>query len=149
MQRETHEVPVPGVRTLDHTADVGIEVNAPDLPELVRRSALGLTWLLLEREPSGAMDERSLKIEAISRPALLREVLRELLWWHDSEGLCTADVVNISVTQSKRGLFFTAVARLVHVKGAPVREIKGVTLHGLAAERRGENNWYGRVIFDV
>jgi SHS2 domain-containing protein len=148
MQREAHEVPIPGVRTLDHTADVGIEVDAPDLPELVRRAALGLTWLLLEREASGAMDERSLKIEAFTRPTLLRDVLRELLWWHESEGLCTADVVNISVTQSKRGFTFTAVARLVRVRGAPVREIKGVTLHGLAAERRGDD-WYGRVIFDV
>src|SRR5688500_14683738 len=84
MQRETHEVPVPGVRTLDHTADVGIEVDAPDLPELVRRAALGLTWLLMEREASGAMDERSLKIEAFTRATLLRDVLRELLWWHES-----------------------------------------------------------------
>jgi SHS2 domain-containing protein len=29
-----------------------------------------------------------------------------------------------------------------------VREIKGVTLHGLTAEPRG-NGWYARVIFDV
>ena len=33
-------------------------------------------------------------------------------------------------------------------EGQPIREIKGVTLHGLAAEPR-EDGWYGRVIFDV
>ena len=30
----------------------------------------------------------------------------------------------------------------------PVREIKGVTFHDLAAERRG-TEWWGRVVFDV
>ena len=32
--------------------------------------------------------------------------------------------------------------------GPRVREIKGVTLHGLVVERRTED-WVGRVIFDV
>src|SRR5687767_5101718 len=99
MERDVSEVPIPGVRTFEHTADVGIEVDAPDQAELVRRAALGLTWLLLEREASGTMEERPLRMEAFTRGTLLRDVLRELLWWHESEGFCPVDIVNIDLTQ--------------------------------------------------
>ena len=37
---------------------------------------------------------------------------------------------------------------LGQVEGKSVREIKGVTYHGLAAARRG-GGWYARVVFDV
>src|SRR5262245_3812075 len=89
--------PIPGVHALDHTADVGLNLSAPDLPELLRRAALGLTWLLLEREPSGPTEERKLHVHADAPAGLLREVLRELLWWHEAEGLATAELSRLSV----------------------------------------------------
>jgi SHS2 domain-containing protein len=142
------DLPVPGVRALDHTADVGIEVAAASYPELLRRAALGLTWLLLERHASGLTEERALQVQTYTHASLLRDVLRELLWWHDSEGLCTVDLVDIHVARSKRGLVFSGTARLVRHRGMPVREIKGVTMHGLTAER-SPDGWYARVLFDV
>jgi SHS2 domain-containing protein len=42
----------------------------------------------------------------------------------------------------------TAVLDLAPDTRPPIREIKGVTLHGLVAERRS-GGWIGRVIFDV
>jgi SHS2 domain-containing protein len=148
MDRDPAALPFPGLRALDHAADVGLEVGAPDLPELVRRAALGMTWLLLEREPSGAPQERPLQATAEEPASLLREVLRELLWWHEAEGLAAGDLAHVRVRETSRGLELTASARLVLDEGTPVREIKGVTLHGLVVERR-EGGWYGRVIFDV
>jgi SHS2 domain-containing protein len=139
---------LPGVRALDHTADVGLELSAADLPELVNRAALGLSWLLLEREASGPSEERPLRVIAESAASLLREVLRELLWWHESEGLAARGFTDVRVRESPPGLELSASAHLVRDEGVPVREIKGVTLHGLTAEPRG-NGWYARVIFDV
>jgi SHS2 domain-containing protein len=127
---------------------VGLEVNAADLPELLHRTARGLSWLLLEREPSGSSEERPLRASAEGPASLLRDVLRELLWWHESEGLTAIGLADVRVQESERALELTASARLVRDEGTPVREIKGVTLHGLTAEPRSDG-WYARVIFDV
>ena len=148
MEIESGDPPIPGVRALDHTADLGIEVSGADLPELLRRAARGLTWLLLEREPSGLPEERPLRASAEGAASLLREVLRELLWWHESEGLATRDLSDVRVMEREQQLELTASARLVRDDGTPIREIKGVTLHGLFAERR-DGDWWARVIFDV
>jgi len=144
-----------GVRAFDHTADVGLDLTAGSLSGLLARAAQGLTWLLLERTPSGPVEERALRIEGAEPASLLRETLRELLWWHDAEGLTAVGLVGVVVagvdaggTHPPPGLVLTASARLARDAEPPVREIKGVTLHGLVAERRGEQ-WVGRVIFDV
>lgn len=149
-------IPVTGVRALDHTADVGIEVDAGTLAELVQRAALGFTWLLLERGPSGQEFHRALRVRAGDAPSLLRETLRELLWWHERDGLTVVELKDVRVGRGEDGgvgadqdpLVLTALARLAMDEAAPVREIKGVTLHGLVAEQRGDR-WYGHVIFDV
>lgn len=44
-----------GVRPLEHTADVGLEIRAPSLEALFHRAALG-TMALLGRAPAGADD---------------------------------------------------------------------------------------------
>jgi len=152
-----------GVRAFDHTADVGLDLSARTLPGLLARSAQGLAWLLLERTPSGPVEARPLRIEGAEPASLLRETLRELLWWHEAEGLTVLELCDVAVAGAEAGaaagagaggahpttgLVLTASARLARDAEAPIREIKGVTLHGLVAERRGEG-WVGRVIFDV
>jgi SHS2 domain-containing protein len=141
-------IPVTGVQALDHTADVGLEIDAGGLAELVQRAALGFTWLLLEREPSGQEFHRAMRVRAPDAPSLLRQTLRELLWWHERDGLSLRELGDVAVERGTEGIELTAVARLAMDESPPVREIKGVTLHGLVAEQRGAR-WYGHVIFDV
>lgn len=148
MIEDPSDVPVPGVEALDHTADVGLEVRGADLAEVVARAVRGLTWLLLERTPSGAPAERKLRVTGDGPASLLREALRELLWWHDSEGLSALDVVGTRVEDAGEGLTLEASVRLAADARPPLREIKGVTLHGLVAEPRN-GGWYARVVFDV
>ena len=83
-------------------------------------------------------------MEGAEPPALLRSFLRELLLWFELDGFApsTVDVRLVSPSGVE-----------ARVRGGvppepPVREIKGVTLHGLAAEPR-DGSWWGRVIFDV
>ncbi|MFW6200828.1 MAG: archease, partial [Gemmatimonadota bacterium] len=87
---EGTEIPVPGVSSLEHTADVAIEVEAPDAPELFRRSALAMVYLLLERVPDDGTESRRVKVSSPDVPGLLREWLRELLYWHETEGFALA-----------------------------------------------------------
>lgn len=140
----TGEVPVEGVTALDHTADVGLEVEADDLPDLLRRAALGMDWLLRESHPPPVEAERSLELEGGRPPEMLRAFLRELLLLFELEGFAPAQIEVREASPST----LRAVVRGGTPAEPPIREIKGVTLHGLEAEPRG-GGWWGRVIFDV
>jgi SHS2 domain-containing protein len=141
---------VEGVRALDHTADVGLALSAPDLALLLERAIRGLDWLLRESAPPEAREERPLEVQAPDPPSLLRAVLRETLAWHDLEGLAPAGVEVKSTSPGSEGspARVRARVRVGRPDGPPVREIKGVTLHGLRAAR-ASGGWEGRVIFDV
>jgi SHS2 domain-containing protein len=139
-----------GVSLLDHTADVGMEVEAATLEDLLVRAARGLVRLLYGEGDTGGgavpleTHERSLALSADDAPALLRSWLRELLWWDEMDGFSfrSADFGELAVNHLE------ARVQLVKPGHEPIREIKGVTLHGLLAERR-QRGWVARVIFDV
>lgn len=162
--------PVPGVRGVDHTADIGIEIRAPDLPELFGRAALATQWLVLgraaeERSPgtegsSPSQDEdggairKSVELAEEDLSRLLRSWLRTVLLWEDTEGfVITGTRLMLLPTPlcgapdgQAFGLMGQVEGRLDN--GPRVREIKGVTLHCLEVER-SEEGWSGTVIFDV
>ena len=144
------DVPVPGVRGLDHTADIGLEIQARDLPELFVRGALGTMWLVLERsvEPStreGAAEgeARSLELVEEDLPMLLRSWLRQLLFWEETEGFVTVDAtlkfVPAPLCRSPDGqaCSLRGEVRGVMDEGSRAREIKGVTFHGLRVDLGG------------
>jgi SHS2 domain-containing protein len=153
-----------GVRALDHTADVGIDVEAPSLEALFERAGHGLIALLrgadrasgslpspssdpcaaTHASSTGAVETRRIVVAAPDAAALLVGWLRELLWLHESTAFAAAGVHFEALTP-------TALA--ADVRGAPdrltpAREIKGVTYHGLDV-RRTDDGWHARVIFDV
>jgi SHS2 domain-containing protein len=136
--------PHEGVRLLDHTADVGIEVTAPDLASLACRAALGMDWLLREAPAPIQIEERPFRVTGEDPAMLVRALLRELLHWHERDGFAPVWVrVEEASDAELRGTVPGGFPG-----GTPVREIKGVTLHGLRAECRGDG-WWGRIIFDV
>lgn len=141
-----------GVRALDHTADVGLVVDAPDLPALFTRAALGMEWLLGEnieavtrmgRGPARAGDV-DITLYAPELPVLLADWLRELLYLRQVRG---------RRFESARFQELSGTALLARIRlapaGEPVREIKGVTYHGLEADRAPGGGWRARVIMDV
>ncbi len=141
-----------GVRALDHTADVGLEIEAPDLATLFERAALGMEWLLgegPEHAPARAGGARSrageveITLYAPELPVLLADWLRELLYLRQVRG---------RRFESARFQELSSTALLARVRlapaGEPVREIKGVTYHGLEAKRAG-GGWHARLIMDV
>lgn len=161
------EIPVPGVRGLEHAADLGLEVEAPTLPELFRRGALGAMWLVLEREigaephgggfpppPRDLPVTRNLDLVEEDLPSLFRSWLRTLLFWEETEEFVTGDAAlsfaPVPLCSAIDGQAFGLSARVRGVldSGPRVREIKGVTLHRLRVARAGEG-WEGTVIFDV
>lgn len=139
-------------RTIEHTADLGLEVVAPSLEELFTAGALGLAGVLLGSEDGAAGDQRGatvwreLALEAPDTEALLVEWLRELLYIQITEVLLFA-TARFETLEGSR-----LVARVGFDRpsdAAPLeRELKGVTYHDLEVSRR-DDGWFARIVLDL
>ncbi len=151
----------PGVRAVEHTADVAIAVRADSLAQLFHRAAMGMLALIHgEDEPESFLDlpppppqeepgaapeqERRLSLEADQLSALLLLWLRELLYLYEVHDLVYREAAFERLDD--RGL--EAHLRLGAPERQAVRELKGVTYHGLEVRREPEG-WRATVIFDV
>jgi SHS2 domain-containing protein len=155
-----------GIAFLDHTADVGMDVEAGSLDELLHRCAVGMLTLLRGEEeeegpvpvppPGGRggtgaapepgdapVDSVPIALRADDTVGLLAGWLREVLFLHEVRG---ADYVRLDVDELDPSRLAGRV--LTRQDGRAVREIKGVTYHALAVTEEG-GRWRARVIFDV
>ncbi len=138
----------PGGLLLDHTADGGLEVEAPDLPTLFERAAAGAEALVETTSspaaaPSPAVETVPIALEAGDVALLLADWLRELLFLQQVRGksLRRAQFDELTTTRLSARLELAPA-------GEAIREIKGVTYHGLEVSRDAEG-WHARIIFDV
>lgn len=151
--------PSAGVTFLDHTADVGFEVAAPSKEALFHSAGLAMLALLRgeedaagaegsgERPPQGGVErEAALELAAPDPARLLADWLRELLFLHeiDRQDYSAAEFDTLDLSPPCR---LRARVRL-RAGGHAVREIKGVTYHGMYLRER-RPAWAARVIFDV
>ena len=136
---------LPGVRELDHTADVGIEIHAAEASELFRRAALGMARLLRGKGRfDAAVEERTLRLEAGSMDRLLVRWLSELLYLDEVDGFVFEGVAFDEL--GPRRLEATVSGRIE--PDLPERQLKGVTYHDLRLES-APDDWNARVIFDI
>ena len=144
-----------GVQALDHTADVGIRVEAQDLESLFRRVALGSLWLAVGEAsslPDAAQSKeattRTVELEAEGLDALLRSWSREVLYWQEVEDFLVREIPELEITNRESRFRLRARVRGELSPVSPLREIKGVTWHGLEVHQRG-SVWHAQVIYDV
>jgi SHS2 domain-containing protein len=134
-------------RQIEHTADVAIEAEAPDLPGLFDRCAAGMFSLIAEGEPPQSREEHPISVEGADLAEVLAGFLRELAWLHNQRTFLYAAATFKRLEAAS--LIATVQGEVADpARHAIVREIKAVTYHGLTVERRG-GGWYARVIFDV
>ena len=130
-------------RVLEHTADIGVEATAPDIPTLFSEAVRGLAAILLDTEPPAPFDRVGVSAEADDPGALLAEVLQEALWRFESSGWLPVDAeLEVSATTAA-GTFGVVNDATI---GGPA--IKAVTYHQLAVERTADG-WRATVFFDV
>jgi SHS2 domain-containing protein len=146
----------PGVRELDHTADLGIEVVGSTRDAIFQRAAAGMFALMwddpdsaLFTEETESVDTRErrelgISLRATTVDVLLARWLQELLYLYDAQELVPADFEFESLSDTH----LVARVGLHRTEGAPVRELKGVTYHDLDVGPVGPG-WHARVIFDV
>jgi len=145
----SHMTGLPTVRFIEHTADVGIEVDAATLAGLFLASAAGMSELLLGDAgatavpPDVPVETRRITLQADDAGGLLIAWLRELLFVHETSGLGMREARFEILDESRLD------ASVEFVEWPPaVREIKAVTWHQLDV-RRTDHTWHARVIFDV
>ncbi len=135
---------------LEHTADVGLEVEAASLPELFSDAVRGMSDVITDVERVEAIEEQPIEARAEWLDVLLLEFLSEALYRFEVKGEIFAGA-RVEVDQTPDGWSLSGV-----VAGEPfdpIRHttrvmIKAVTYHQLALEQ-SDSGWRGRVIFDI
>lgn len=121
----------PRFELFDHTADVGVRVFAPSLPELIAPATAGLYVVIGEFASGGPPAPRRFELTGDEPAMLLRDYLAELLNLFDTERLYVTGVEAAEFTQQR--LTVTARVQSVNMHESVFeREVKAVTYHELA-----------------
>ena len=139
------------IEMLDHTADVGFELRASTLEELLDEARRALLMVVFERPPEEGEEEGEIQLSAPDLETLLVRWLNELTYLVQDAGFVPVGA-EIRI-QRRDGASLSLEARLT---GAPLLleeygwqgEIKSATFHGMEIADNDEG-WCARVILDV
>jgi len=137
-----------GVRVIEHTADFGLEVEAPSLEACFARAAAGLFSSFAEAGLAGAPADAEVRVELTGQTLeeLLVLWLDELLYRAEERRLLfQAFEVEVVTNTLLRG---RARGRRAAPGESVESPIKGVTHHDLWVRREG-GVWRAHVIIDV
>ena len=131
----------------EHTADLGLRVEAPDEATLFAEAARGLFAMIVEEVPETVGEQRyPFRVDAERRDLLLLDCLNELLFCFETRRLLLRE---FRVTFSPEGLVATALGQpLDPARHRLLREVKAITFHGLRVER-SESGWLAELIVDI
>ena len=142
--------------TFEHTADLGLRVQATSLNELFAEAGSGMTSLIVEDPTSVSPNQnRSLKLTAPNLDYLYFDWLNELLYLYESEDyLCAQFQVEIhSNLEQDENSIWNLVAKMSgeRVDGNKhelSHEVKAITYHQLFV-KEVEGGWLAEVIVDI
>lgn len=133
-------------RLLPHTADLFVEVRAPDFPSLCAHAVEAVFSLLTDRRKVRRAARRSLGFAPGPPEELLLSVLRGSLLLFSLERFL---VRNADATMEKGGLALAVVGEPMDaVRHSVCREIKAVTAHALSVSA-GPSGLAARFVLDV
>ncbi len=140
------------IRMLDHTADVGFEIETPTLESLFDEARRALLMIVFERPPERGEEEHLVQLRGPDLETLLVRWINELVFFIQGDGFVPVRADNIGVREAgEEGFSLEAL-----LAGAPLDlegygwqgEIKSATFHGLDVTY-GRSGWRAQVILDV
>lgn len=136
----------PAFEIIDHTADIGIVVNAPDLGHLFSKAALGLFSLITDVNKVKAKFKRHIELSAGDAEELLVEWLNELIYIFEVEHVvfCRFNISEIS----DNTLIAICMGEKINKKHTIEREVKAATYHMLHIIKSKEGLRV-QIIFDL
>jgi SHS2 domain-containing protein len=134
-------------KIIDHTADIGIEVWAPDREGVFTRSAMAMFDMMLGLDSVTASETREIQVAGEGLEELLVAWLNELLYVYSVEKMVFSGFSEVDLGENT---FSALVAgeRFDPLKHSADLEIKAATYHDLSV-RCDKGRWKARIIFDV
>lgn len=133
-----------GHRPLEHTADLAIEVWAPDEAALLVEGARAVIEILTESATVSTTAERPVALSALDPEDRLVRWLSEVLYLASTEGFLVADAALELDEHDLRGTLRGEAGATARLR----TEIKAVTYHDLRL-RCDDQGCRARVVFDV
>ena len=136
---------------MDHTGDVGIELEADSLEQLYTEASLA--FIDIVTDPNLLQSRESVEVCAQAETAtdLLLHWLEELVFLFDTRGFL-AKPKKLTISKTSGGelrLDANLEGEEIDLSRHPIRvQVKAVTYHQLEVRRDAER-WLGRVIFDI
>lgn len=137
--------------TLEHTADLGIWVEAMSLEELFERAAHVLAALMYKGHLSGELQWHPMHLEAADGIELMVAYLNEIIYLIDGEEMLTVAVKIKSVDLAPSGAQLDARLGLLPYDSAQhqiLSSIKAATFHQAVLEPQGDG-WRSEIFLDV
>jgi SHS2 domain-containing protein len=133
---------------IDHTADLGLDLEGPTPEAILEAAQRGLIQLLLDGTSDLAADQvRAVAISAPDLPELLKRWCERVYGLLENEGFVALESeVESADPRACKAILHGSMPPRDRVASAS--ELKGVTYHQLAFEPV-DDGWRARVIFDV
>lgn len=141
-----------GHRFIEHTADLGIEVQAESLDALFADALVAFTDTVVEVEKVGEAETRRFEIKASDLDELMVTWLEELLYCYETQGLLfrRAEVTLVDEDKGLLNLTATAHGAPHDPRRQPLKTlVKAITYHRLEVEQEDDGSWRAQVIFDL
>ena len=132
---------------LDHTADVILRVDAPDLRGLFFDAVAGLYAVIGQLEATGPEVEHRIELHASDRAELLRDWLGEALLLFEMRGLLVRGSADWRLT-SRQLETTVRLAAVDRRRSKLEREVKAVTYHELSVAPTPDG-WSATVLLDI
>ncbi len=131
---------------IDHTADIGIKVMGNTLSNVIEKSIMALSNLMIGKVKIIGKEERKFNIEEENTEIALVRILEEILYLFENQKFA---VSRCKVNKKKNNYEIKLKGKvydLEEIEGAT--EIKAVTYHKLSVKQINDN-WMATVIFDI
>jgi len=143
-------------RSLDHTADLAVEVTAASRDELFAEAVPAFTDAMVDVDRVEALLSRRFELEAAELPLLLVDWLTELLYLFEVEGLLFRRAEVAIEDRPCDACEMGAVRLRAQAWGEPRDDarhpvkvlLKAVTYHGLEVGP-ADGGWRARIVFDI
>ncbi|QDU98482.1 hypothetical protein Pla8534_63510 [Lignipirellula cremea] len=131
----------------EHTADLGLRIEAPQRNELYAEAGLGLFSLITRLDQVRPLQETAFEVVGQEPAYLLFDLLNELLFRFETQALL---VSQIEVTEHDDGLSVLCRGETCDRERHDLHhEVKAITYHGLQIGPAPQGGWQAEVIVDI
>jgi len=131
---------------LEHTADIGFIVRSKSLEELIKKTALILSRVMIEEKTVEEKETKTIEIEISDKKLIIIDVLRELLYFFETENFIWKDVY-VSI-KDDRVILNLKGEKINSQKHKFKKDVKAVTYHEYYLKNKG-NYFETRFILDI